>query len=260
MRTVLKLENPVPLSITELGDGEELFLTMKLSEDGDYGSGIERTGDRPPTVEWADPPHRITDPHAQRRGSWFIWSGDKARDDDVTFKCLAANPDPLLRDDLEAMQSDSEAGNCHELLFPCLFPSWQIKGMQGSGDLTMNYWNIAYLNGHLALGRHFVCLRGEHVGGRVYTCLVKWKSRLTGRQIVSIEEMRFSRMPGPNPTAEVWRDRQWLDRSDQIEFAVSNQRVLRDGEVIPALETCEQFGDVRHLLQTPTVKDRKSVV
>ena len=76
---------------------------------------------------------------------------------------------------------------------------------------------------------------------------------MTGRQIVSIEEMRFSRTHAPDPTVEVWRDGEWLDRSEQIEFAVSNQRVLRDGEVVPALETCEQFGDIRHLLQTPTL-------
>ena len=253
MRTVLKLQNPVPLSVTELDESEELFLTMRISADGDYGTGIERTGDRPPTVEWLDPPHRITDPHAQRRGAWFIWSGDGAEDHKVTRERLGRVKDPLLKADLDAMQLDGEADNCHELLFPRFFPKWRIKGMQGCGDLTMNYWNVAYLNGHLAPQRHFVCLRGEHVAGRVYTCLVKWKSRVTKQQMVSIEDMRFSRTEGPNINAEVWRDGHWFDRSDEIEFAISNQRVLRDGEVVPTLETCEQFGDMRHLLQTPTL-------
>ncbi|MGJ5814522.1 hypothetical protein [Paludibaculum fermentans] len=253
MKTVLKLENPVPLSVVEFDAGEELFLTMRLSGVGDYGTGIERTGDRPPTVDWLDPPHRITDPHAQRRGAWFIWDGDAAADHMITRERLGKAADPLLKADLEAMLRDKEWNNCHQLLFPYLFPEWRIKGMQGCGDLTMNYWNVAYLNGHLAPGRHFVCLRGEHVLGRVYTCLVKWKARVTTRQLVSIEEMRFAHTEGLDVTAEVLRDGHWFDRSSEIEFAISNQRVLRDSEVVPALESCEQFGDVRHLLQTPTL-------
>jgi len=130
MKTLLKLEKPVPLSIAELGDEEEVFLSMKLREDGDYGTGIERSGDSPPTVEWANPPHRITDSHAQRRGSWFIRSGDKAKDDDVSLHRLSATHDLLLRNDLDAMLSDAEAENCHELMFPRLFPGWRIRGMQ----------------------------------------------------------------------------------------------------------------------------------
>ncbi|MCX6623658.1 MAG: phosphodiester glycosidase family protein [Acidobacteria bacterium] len=249
MRIAVQLQSPVPLSIAELQEQEEMFLSFARQSDSDYGTGIERDGKGPPTVWWQDPEHRITDPHAQRRGAWFIRKGDKIEDDKDTVRALNEAPDENLERDLRAMKDDHAEKDCHEQRFN--FPGWQISGMQGCGDLTMNAWNVAYINDGVA-PRELIRLRKEDVFARTYSSLVKWKSKLRGRQVVSIEEVRFSRQNN-QPCALVLWDGRWLDRSAEIEFAVSNQRVIRDGEVVPALESCHQFGDIRHLLQTPNL-------
>ncbi len=252
MRIVQQMKNPVELCIAECEDGEEIFLSYDRRQDGDYGTGIERDGEGPPTVAWNDPPHAITHPHAQRRGAWYIRTSDKKPDDKKTQDDLdtarVANDESLIND-FESMLNDDAEKDCHEWQFENRFVNWRVSGLQGCGDLTMNAWNVAYVNNEIG-NRELVHLMNEDFTTRTYTCLVKWKSKLNGRQTPTIEEMRFGALP---PAAEVWWDGRWLDRSGEIELAISNQRVIRDGQVVPALETCHQFGDVRHLLQTPNL-------
>ena len=51
----------------------------------------------------------------------------------------------------------------------------------------------------------------------------------------------------------------WLPRGDAIDFAVSNQQIIRHGEIVPITHYCHQFGDVRHLIQMPNVNDRRQL-
>jgi hypothetical protein len=206
------------LSIAELQEREEIFLSFARQSDNDYGTGIERDGKGPPTVWWQDPDHRITHPHAQRRGAWFIQKGDKAEDDKDAVRTLNETRDENLERDLRAMLKDDAEKDCHEQRFD--LPGWHVSGMQGCGDLTMNAWNVAYLNDGVA-PRELVRLRGEDVFARTYSCLVKWKAKLRGQQVVSIEELRFSRRNN-QPCALILWDGRWLDRSAEIDFAVSN--------------------------------------
>jgi hypothetical protein len=248
MRIVQQTQDPVPLTIAEAEGCEEIFLSYR-SAPGNYARGIERDGKGPPKVWWNDPPHYIFDAHAQRRGSWFIRSGDQSPDNAETER-RRRGASGELGDDLDAMRRDVES-DCHEFQFRVRSPEFQITGMQGSGDLTMNYWNVTYVN--TGGVRELVFLENEDVWGRVYTCLVKWKARIGNGQVVSIEDVRFSRSVDGTPGVRVFWNGQWLPRGDEIDFAASNQRVIRDGEVVPALETCHQFGDIRHLLQTPNM-------
>ena len=250
MKIVQQMQDPVPLSIVEAEATEEIFLSYKSSP-GNYGRGIERDGIGSPKFWSNDSPHYIYDAHAQRRGSWFIRKGDRDLDNSETRRRMGlAGVDPLLLDDFRAMVNDTEL-DCHEVQFPLRVPAFAITGMQGSGDLTMNYWNVAYVN--TGGVRELVCLENEDVWDRVYTCLIKWNARIGNRQVVSIEEVRFCRRQDGTPDVKVFWNRQWLERGDNIEFAASNQRVIRDGEIVPAAETCHQFGDIRHLLQTPNL-------
>ena len=100
-------------------------------------------------------------------------------------------------------------------------------------------------------GPVLIAQRDEPLDRRTYSCLVKW----TGGG-VSIEQVRFS-APGsladPNQTIWVGYGDRWLPRADSIEFAVSNQQVIRDGELTPVVTTCHQFGDIRHLIEMPNL-------
>src|SRR5437764_10016300 len=102
---------------------EELFLSV--TPGFERGPGIQRDGISPPRM--TDPhcvpfvmnfrnlpvvqEHRhIVDPHEQRAGTWTIFQHLK---------------------------------NFHEKLGR---KGWRIIGAQGHGDLTMNYWHVAYCN------------------------------------------------------------------------------------------------------------------
>jgi hypothetical protein len=101
-----------------------------------------------------------------------------------------------------------------------------------------------------------VCLPQEPLEYRTYTCLVKWKASESGKGRVTIEELQLHRRANvsePNQMVWVRFGNRWLPRGDLIEFAVSNQQVIRAGELVPMVTTCHQFGDLRHLLQMPNL-------
>lgn len=91
---------------------------------------------------------------------------------------------------------------------------------------------------------------------RTYSCLVKWKSTGSETSGMSIEEVRFHRRSNvttPNEMLWVQYGNTWLPRGDQVAFAVSNQQVIRDGELVPVVASCHQFGDLRHLISMPNL-------
>jgi hypothetical protein len=56
-----------------------------------------------------------------------------------------------------------------------------------------------------------------------------------------------------NEIAWVRYGERWVPRAKSIEFALSNQQVIRDGEVVPVVTYCHQFGDLRHLIEMPNL-------
>jgi hypothetical protein len=56
-------------------------------------------------------------------------------------------------------------------VFTQCYPNHDIIAQQGCGDLTMNAWNVAYVNN--PLGQHpptLVCMPHEPVDDRTYGC------------------------------------------------------------------------------------------
>src|SRR5258708_160586 len=131
MRIVQQTQDPVPLSIAEVEETEEIFLSYKSSP-GNYGRGIERDGKGSPKLWWKEPPHYIVDPHAQRRGSWFIRRSDRDADNNETERRMKSATGELYGD-FEAMLNDAKS-DCHEVQFPLRVPGFTITGMQGCGD------------------------------------------------------------------------------------------------------------------------------
>jgi hypothetical protein len=85
---------------------------------------------------------------------------------------------------------------------------------------------------------------------------VKWKQSESKKAQITIEDLRFKneeRAQGPNDRVRVRFGDDWLPRGDLIEFAVSNQQVIRDGKIVPIVTTCHQFSDLRHLLMLPNL-------
>lgn len=121
----------------------------------------------------------------------------------------------------------------------------------------MSEWNVAFINSDLGEDRPtLICLRTEDLDYRTYPALVKWKASESGRGQITIEDLRFNhleRAQEPNNMARVRFGDQRLPRGDLIEFAVSNQQLIREGEIVPIVTTCHQFSDVRHLLKLPNL-------
>jgi hypothetical protein len=143
-------------------------------------------------------------------------------------------------------------------------PDHSIVAQQGNGDMSMNYWNVGFINdGKYNGGKpKLLFLNGEPVQDRVYTCLIKWKrTDLQPRPQLSIENVRFQPYPGPDDHRMVWihYDSRWVPCGDRIEFAVSNRQVIRDGRLVPIDEISERFSDLRHLIAMPNLNPQNEL-
>jgi len=93
---------------------------------------------------------------------------------------------------LEETVEELETIRTHDAVFLEKYPGYEIIGQQGCGDLTMNLWNVAYINNDLGQSPpELVCLQQEPIENRTYSCLVKWKASECGIVRLTIEEVRF---------------------------------------------------------------------
>jgi hypothetical protein len=272
-RQLLFSRFPVETSIVEfnLDEGEEIFLTYTW--DRREGPEICRTGMGPPSMSLigGPPGQRTTHPFGLRLGTWLIAEEmrkdelEEAKKELINARARGAPAEDLWV--LERTVKELETIRAHDQLFQSLRPDFEIIGHQGCGDLTMNAWNVAFVNGPLGQDAssgekppQLVFLPKEPVDERVYSCLVKWKSSEGRAGALTIEEVKFRRRGHVTESNEmVWvRFREGsLPRGDAIEFAVSNQQVIREGEIVPAVTTCRQFGDLRHLIQMPNMNPNR---
>ena len=261
-RVLLSSRVPVDLSIVEFDPvaGEEIFLTYTW--DREEGPPIKRTGMGPPFMQRIGGRAQdvITHPFALRAGSWLVQDamGTEELNDAGNELQRARNRD-IRRQDLEVLKETLEELRSlpsHETRFRAAYPNYEVIGIQGCGDLTMNYWNVAFINNPLGKRPNtLICLRDEPLDYRTYSCLVKWKAD-HGPGRVTIEDLQFKRDVRPDRVNEmVWVrfGTSWLPRADRIAFAVSNQQVIRDGKIVPTVTTCHQFSDLRHLIQLPNL-------
>jgi hypothetical protein len=112
----------------------------------------------------------------------------------------------------------------------------------GNGNLLMNPWFVAYVQGKLFY------VRKEPVKKREtpYSSMVVWKDRQ-----VTIEDIHF-------------RDRnkiqlagfQGEDITDRVAYSTYGQRLMARGRFVTPLEIQDQYYDLRHLLLFPFLGDR----
>lgn len=231
----------------------------------------------------------VTHAIKQRRGTWLI-DADKAKEVETklidkdsalteeeknTFKD-ELNDTPNFVDEFRARYQDE---------------GYEIVGIQGCGNLSMNLWFVAFLNSNFtrysccrfASGRNadrtdhrgpqprFIHILTEPYHDRVYTCLVKWKHSMPKvRRRYTVERLQFdltNAMVRRAPSADgAKNDKQEEnpengrrkgiendDLKDQIEFAVFGQQLVEDGQLVDFRTIAEQFADVRHLYKVPNI-------
>jgi hypothetical protein len=255
---------PVDLSIVEysLDAGEDIFLTYTWERS--EGPHIQRTGKGPPTMQGMDfQGEPITNPFALRQGTWLIQEDmrkDETAEAKIEFEKTRSFAPARYRQIFQDTIQELDSIKAHDTVFKGNYPDHDIVGMQGCGDLTMNLWNVAYINNNLGHNPPaLVCLHEEEPESRTYSCLVKWKGSEARAGRVTIEEVMFRRKLAVRNTNEMVGVRfgnKWLPRGDLIDFAVSNQQVIRNGEIVPVVTTCHQFGDLRHLLLMPNLNPK----
>ena len=143
-------------------------------------------------------------------------------------------------------------------------PEYAIVVQVGNGDLTMNYWNVCYINEGDTAQPRLLHLDGEPVSDRTYSCLIKWKpTGLQPRPMLSIEDVRFQPYPGQDRHKTVWvkypPEDAWVPCGNRIEFAASNQQIIRDGQVVDLGTIVDQFSDLRHLIRMPNLNPAKQL-
>jgi hypothetical protein len=278
---------PVDLSVIEydLDGGEEVFLTYTWQRSS--GPNIVRRGTSSPEITLIGKSGKKTvSEFGLRLGSWFVQERlvpEELRELEVEFADVREKGSTV--EEVEVLEQvvtevrgiDEELRNArrseaatpahfraHDSAFEAKYPAHRIIGQQGCANLTMQHWCVAYVNNRLGADgseespHTLVCLFDEKVEQRNYSCLIKWKPFLKGGPRVTIEEAKFSHRSNlkdddRNGMAEVQFNDLWLPRGDSIEFAVSGQQIIRDGEVVPVATVCHQFEDLRHLLQMPNL-------
>lgn len=241
----------------DLSQGEEPFLSCTWPRIA--GPPLLRKGEGPPEMHVLDQPGDVvtTHPLGLRLGTWLVLRDQRADDRKEIAKALQSQTlTPTDRRVLERMLAENRKLKAHDEVFRARMPRYQLTGMQGCGDLTMNEWNVAFVDGPLTQKPNtptIIALRDEDLGRRRYTCLVKWKSA-AGAPRLSIEEVKFTDdVKDTNNMVFILFRGAWLPRGASIDFAVSNQQVIRDGALVSAVVSGHQFGDLRHLLQMPNL-------
>lgn len=248
-----------------ISQDEDIHLCYSLGRE--HGPGIIRDGKGPPWMPLLDSPwETTTDPILQRRGTWFIKEKEKR-----SFIDNKAKPhlDQLSLPQQYKDKIISEFENTNVYRSFCEKSKFRNKiiGLQSFGDLTMNLWNVAFIDPSRPYPSQDVpkllFLGEERINDRIYTCLVKWKENAPdaptreGRKLrISIEDLRFQRYAydiNPSDPQVVTQVKSRKGIADQIEFAASGQLLIREGALIESSEIVHQFSDIRHLLSLPNL-------
>ncbi len=268
-RQLVFLQLPEQLSIVEFDvtEGEDLFLTYTW--DRETGPPLIRTGEGPPYMQLigGGPGKYTTHPLGLRLGSWLIRDDKrqeaKAAIQDSLEYALANDPREDVINILKLTARELNSVKSHNKFFKQRYSNYEILGQQGCGDLTMNYWNVAFVNNALKKSRgkqpSLVCLLEEDLKINTYSCIVKWKGSANRGQRISIETVKFQRaetVVEPNQIVWVRFGEKWLPRGESIELAVSGRQVVRDGQIVPAVSICHQFSDLRHLIVMPNLNPK----
>lgn len=254
----------VTKSVIEFDEQEELFLLYSLGCEN--GPGINRDGKSSPWMTNPNPKYRgypTTDPDIQRFGTYFINSVTQQNDIQKLqsrIKNIPSNPtnNQLLQELNDLLVSNEKQRN-YVKEFNATYTDYEITAIQGIGDLTMNLWNVAYVNNEITGEPKILHLFNEPIHDRLYTCLVKWiDGRQPNLEITNVTFDRYIYNQDINSPEVVKIDGKPV--ADKIEFAVYGQQVIRPSYNNPAIseifhprEIAHQFPDIRHFLQLPNL-------
>jgi hypothetical protein len=224
---------------------DEVFLLY--TKGFEHGPGINRDGMGEPWMEDRNNPERkISNPIEQRRGTWLI-DGKEAKEMEVAyiekqFECK--NIKKSERDDW--LKELGTTPNYFDEFKKHYDKNYEIVGMQGCGNLTMNQWFVAYLNSPFNSGQgKFIFLYDEKPQGKKYSCFIKWKGK---EPRYTIEDVRFNMY-----TNHIQKVEDNSNITDEVEFVVFGQKLV-DKEKLVNLETItDQFADIRHLYKLPNI-------
>jgi hypothetical protein len=219
---------------------EDIFLSV--TPGFEHGPGIQRDGISAP---------RMTDPHCV---SYIANARGLRRKQPATS---TVNP---YYQRAGTWTLYNHLANFHERLGKS---GWQIVGAQGHGDLTMNYWHVAYC-AEPALNPHPVFCHLNTVEDhpsieayqdRTYRCLVKWKD-VGRRPHVEFQHVRF--LPagtGAGVTVHLV-DNDDHDVTDEIAFAMAGKTIIENRVELPLEAIIDRFDDVRHVFTLPETPAR----
>ncbi len=236
---------------------EHLFLSV--SEGFEHGPGIQRDG-------ISDP--RMTDPHSVAAvTNRFDLDGTPWRDLRPTSNAYVQRAGTWT---LYHHLKDFHRRNGKR---------WRIVGVQSNGDLTMNFWHVAFLNRSLDGKSTRLCgLRTqgdpqEPIALRTYRCLVKWTNRASQLRGLRYEfvDLRFEPHPDERWTVKINDHAKaesydaWLskipaystsvrDIGPFLEFALCGKPIVEDGFEISLANAIDRFEDVRHVFNLPEVR------
>jgi hypothetical protein len=236
------------------GAGENLFLSV--SEGFEHGPGIQRDG-------ISDP--RMTDPHS------VAAVVNRFRMDGRAWKQFPPTTNAYVQ------RAGTWTLYHHLKRFQTRYGAkWRIAGVQSNGDLTMNFWHIAFLNRDGVVNLCGLRTQGdpqEPIARRIYRCLVKWLPAAAQVRGIAYEflDVVFEALPderwmvklGHPEMAEgsdAWLssvpgyDAKVRDIGPFIEFALSGKPIVENGVEITLANAIDRFEDVRHVFNLPMVK------
>lgn len=212
--------------------GEEVFLSV--TPGFEHGPGIQRDGISQPHMT---NPHRVayvcdqrkikaqpdlqhtTLPHLQRAGTWTLYNHLKRFNDTLGKR------------------------------------GWRIIGAQGHGDLTMNYWHVAYCSQQeFGADPIFCALRTEEDRSawephqeRTYRCLVKWNESSGRSPRLGFYNTHFRTAGNRAGVTVRLADENDIDITNDISFAMTGKTIIENRLELPLDAIIDKFDDVRHI-------------
>jgi len=144
--------------------------------------------------------------------------------------------------------------------------------VQGAGDVSMNFWNVAYIG----QSDRMIYAPEEKLNERQYSCLVSWKrdaltekeklleqcvaeEQLFRADSLSIGRVRFSRFDtGPNRVRLV-TGRDLIAIKDDIQYALYGHRLAWRGEVVEVSKIIGEFSDLRHVFNLVNLNPNREI-
>ncbi len=259
-----------------LSEARQLFLSCTPRKE--HGPGIDRDGVDSPRMINAEAPWDAAWKHPEnlRRCSWAVgdpeatneWDGSVCTSQQCKYLTTPAvdRVHRLSGDSEEVWKSDLCPGD-HCAYFRYLANGkWTVEAVEGCGNLSMNMWFVAYrrpmeLDGERTDVRQTALIylldEGRRFSdpSRKYSCLVKWRRCRQGFPRMSIRDLRFNAFDRASAVhIDHERDGPPRNITEDVEFAVFGQQVIRDGRAVDLGTITHQFSDVRHLFRLPNLR------